>query len=130
MQKTLLLVDDEEVIRKSFGYDLFDAGYVVTTAESGASAIKLIQKNHYDLIITDLIMENMGGLEVLEAAKQISPGSGVLILTGFGDMNSAIEALRLGADDYLLKPCDPEELLIRIDRCLKKLAAFEKIELI
>ena len=66
---------------------------------------------------------------VLYEAKKQDPGIGTIILTGYGDMTSAIEALRLGADDYLLKPCDAGELLIRVARCLERQEAFRKIKL-
>ncbi len=127
MQKSILLVDDEKVIRKSFGADLSDGGYTVSTAESGEAALEKLKNGHYDLVVTDLMMEGINGLQVLEKVKEVDADIGVIILTGFGDLTSAIAALRLGADDYLLKPCKTEELLIRIARCLEMQAANRKI---
>jgi len=72
------------------------------------------------MMITDLMMEGMDGITVLKEAKQIDPEIGVIILTGYGDLSSAIDALRLGADDYLLKPCDTDELLFRIGKIIEK----------
>jgi YesN/AraC family two-component response regulator len=74
-------------------------------------------------------MPGVDGIRVLRLAKTIGSEVCVIILTGYGDMTSAIDALRLGADDYLLKPCDPDELLTRITRCLEKQEAFRKVKL-
>ena len=128
MRKSILLVDDELVIRTTFSEDLADGGYEVSTAENGEVALEKLKNNQYNLVVTDLMMEGLNGLQVLQEVKKIDPEIGVIILTGFGDMNSAIEALRLGADDYLLKPCKTEELLIRISRCLDKQEANRKIK--
>ena len=76
--------------------------------------------NGYDLIITDLLMEGVGGLEVLRRVKKHNPYTIVFILTGHGELDSAVEALRAGAEDYLLKPYNHDELLMRIDRVFEK----------
>ena len=127
--KSILLVDDEEIILNSLGMDLRQENYDVTFATSGEEAISLLRGNQFDLVVTDLSMSGMDGIQVLKEAKKINPLMGVIILTGYGDMTSAIDALRLGADDYLLKPCESEELIIRIGRCLEKQEAFQKIKI-
>lgn len=119
-KKSILLVDDEKIIRKTISKELRAEGYDVATAGSGESAIALLQKKHFDLVITDLMMEGLDGMQVLKHTKKIAPHVPVIILTGFGDMTSAINALRLGADDYMLKPCEVDELLIRMSRCFEK----------
>ena len=124
--KSILLVDDEEIILNSLGMDLRQENYAVTFANSGEEAITLLKDNPFDLVVTDLSMSGMDGIQVLQEAKRINSSMGVIILTGYGDMTSAIDALRLGADDYLLKPCEPEELVIRIGRCLEKQEALQK----
>lgn len=116
----LLLVDDEKVIRASLSRELRLAGYEVSAAEDGAKALEKIQENHFDAIITDLVMPDLDGISLLKAAKQLKPETSVLILTGYGDLGSAIDALRLGADDYLIKPCDTDELLHRLRNSLEK----------
>ena len=116
----ILFVDDEEVIRKALSRELKLEGYSVTPAANGNEAIMLLENNSYDIVITDLMMPDTDGLAVLRAAKQLAPITSVIILTGYGDLRTAITALRLGADDFTLKPCDIEELLFRIRRCLKK----------
>ncbi len=128
-KKSILLVDDEEIILNSFGMDLRKENYDVSLAINGKKAISLLNSNEFDLLVTDLSMPGLDGLQVLKEAKKMNSLTGVIILTGYGDMTSAIDALRLGADDYLLKPCDPDELIIRIERCLEKQEAFQKVKL-
>ncbi|MBM9529179.1 response regulator [Desulfoprunum benzoelyticum] len=127
--KSLLVVDDEPIIRNSLARDLAIAGLTATTAADGEEAVALIDANAYDIVITDLVMPRLNGLQVLEAAKQRRPMAIVIILTGNGVMESAIDALRLGADDFLQKPCDTDELLYRMSTCLVKQAMQRKIAL-
>ena len=126
--KSILLVDDEEIILNSIGTDLRQENYDVTLATSGEEAVTLLQDSRFDLVVTDLSMSGLDGIQVLKEAKKIHSLTGVIILTGYGDMTSAIDALRLGADDYVLKPCESDELIIRIGRCLEKQEAFQKIK--
>ena len=119
-ETSLLFVDDEEVIRKSFARELGIEGFVVTVAADGNEAIQLLAHTAFDLVITDLMMPETDGFGVLKAVKKMAPQTSVIILTGYGDMRSAIDALRLGADDFTLKPCEIEELVFRIRRCLEK----------
>lgn len=119
-RKKVLLVDDEEVIRNSLAREIGLENYDIATAADGDEAITRLRLNKYDLVITDLVMPDIDGIGVLRAAKEIVPETCVIILTGHGDMGSAIEALRLGADDFLLKPCETDELLFRLARCLEK----------
>ena len=109
--KSILLVDDEENILASIGWVLKKNNFDVTTASSGRQAIDLLRTTHFDLILTDLIMTDVDGIAVLKKAKSLYPDIGVIILTGHGAIGSAVEALKLGADDYLQKPCDIEDLL-------------------
>jgi len=127
--KTILLVDDEEIILNSIGKNLRQQGYDVTLANSGEQAISLLNSSQFDLLVTDLSMHETDGIQVLKEAKKVNSLTAVIILTGYGDMASAIDALRLGADDYLLKPCDPEEFIIRIRRCFEKQEAFRRVQL-
>ena len=126
---TILLVDDDPLITKAIGRDLKEKDYEVTTADSGEKAIELLENATFDLVITDLVMGPIDGIGVLKRAKEISPETMVMILTGFGDMASAIEALRCDADDYILKPCEPEEMYFRVSKCLEKLELKRKIKI-
>ena len=124
----ILLVDDDFLILQAISSALEREGYHVTTAANGKNAIELIEENNFDLILTDLVMDPVDGLGVLKKAKEKNPESIVIILTGFGDLISSIEALRLDADDYLLKPCEPEELSFKISSCLEKLELKRKVK--
>ncbi|MCB2182626.1 MAG: response regulator [Desulfobulbaceae bacterium] len=128
-KKTILLVDDEETILKSVSNYLKKNGYDVTTAASGEEAIKKLRTTPFDLTITDLAMVGVSGLDVLREIKKNNSTCCVFILTGYGNMESAIDALRSGADDYLLKPCDVEELVLKIKRCLEKQEALNRIKI-
>lgn len=119
-KKAILLIDDEEIIRETLSRDLKEGGHAVVAVESGEKAIKQLKKHYFNLVITDLMMEGMDGIEVLKAVKENDPDICVVILTGFGDLASAIGAVRYGADDYLLKPYDFNDLQLRIARCLEK----------
>ena len=124
----ILLVDDDLLILQAISSSLEQEGYNVTTAANGEKAIELIKENNFDLILTDLVMEPVDGMGVLKKAKEINPESIVIILTGYGDLISAIEALRLDADDYLLKPCESEEISFRISSCLEKMELKRKVK--
>nr|MBF0222774.1 response regulator [Desulfobulbaceae bacterium] len=126
--KILIVDDDEESILMMLCKDFEEEGYEVMTAASGEEAIKKLQNSPFDIVISDLAMPGADGIAVLNEAKKTNPDIIAIILTGYGDMTSAIEALRLGADDYLLKPCDTEELLLRTTRCLAKQEAFQKVK--
>jgi two-component system, NtrC family, response regulator AtoC len=123
MRKHILIVDDEPSIRKVLGAHLRRDGYDVTAAASGVEAIEILQEEGADLVITDLRMPNMDGLELLRWVKQSYPGLPVIMLTAHGTVDSAVEALKRGAQDYLTKPFDQDELRLVI---LKALAQEEK----
>jgi len=118
--QTLLLVDDELSILRSYARDLQAENYTVTTASDGEQAIQALRAGTFNIVITDLVMPGTGGMHVLREAKNRYPEICVVVLTGYGDMSSAVEALRLGADDYLLKPLDTDELLIRLAQLRRK----------
>ncbi|WHZ13425.1 MAG: sigma-54 dependent DNA-binding response regulator [Nitrospira sp.] len=117
---TLLIVEDEERMRRLFELVLKPAGYELLLARSGVEAIRLIQDHgSFDMIITDLQLGSLSGMDVLEAARQQLPDVPVLIVTGYGTVKSAVEAMQKGAYDYISKPIDNEELKIVIGRALQ-----------
>jgi DNA-binding NarL/FixJ family response regulator len=120
VKKKILVVDDEILILKTYQRDLELAGYEVDTADSGEDALLMLAQTRYDLLVTDLMMNGMSGIELLAGAGEKNALMPVVILTGHGHLQSAMEALRLGAADYLLKPCINEELILRITSCLEK----------
>ncbi len=118
--KSILLVDDEEAILASIGWELEHNNFKVTTATNGWKAMELLRANPYDLVVTDLLMAEVDGIAVLQLAKGLYPEIGVIILTGYGHVASAVQALKLGADDYLQKPCDIDDLLSKAWRSLER----------
>ncbi len=126
---SILLVDDDPFILEGIGADLESQGFELTEAASGDRALELLAEQKFDLVITDLVMENVDGIQVLKEAKALHPDTMVIILTGYGNMASAIEALRHEADDYLLKPCESAEMLHRINQSREKAALRQKLKL-
>ena len=118
-KKRILVVDDEEIVRYSLVNILRNNGYDVEDVSSAEEALKFIYEKQYHLVLTDLVLEGMGGLELLENIKVISPRTLVIVITGYGSIKTAVTALRLGVYDYLLKPCDENELLLRVRRALE-----------
>jgi DNA-binding NarL/FixJ family response regulator len=118
--KSILLVDDEEVILSSIGWVLGKHNFKVTTATNGQEAIDCLRASPFDLVITDLMMTPVDGIGVLQQAKSLHPDIGVIILTGYGDVGSAVQSLQQGADDYLQKPCDMDELLRKAGRSFER----------
>jgi len=114
----ILIVDDELIMRESLGAWLERDGYAVTTAESGESALALLKDTLFDIVFLDIKMEGMSGLEVLEQVKQSDPEVEVVMITAYGSISTAIEAMKKGAFDYLLKPFDPDALGVLIDRII------------
>jgi YesN/AraC family two-component response regulator len=130
-RKSILIVDDEQLILDSLYRDLTveAIGFAVTLATSGEEAIAKINSRSWDLVITDLVMPGLDGFQVLKAAKRKDPQIMVIILTGYADMQFAIDALRLGSDDFLQKPCDTDELLYRMANCFVKQELQRKVAL-
>ena len=116
MSERILVVDDEDIIRESLTFVLKKEGYTVQEAENGLVAYNKLQEESFDLVITDLEMPEMKGIELLEEIKKLNIQTSVIIITAFGSLDTAICALRSGASDYLLKPVEFDELLIKIKR--------------
>ncbi len=119
-KKRLLVVDDEHVIREILADFLSLEGYYVRTAADGQAALTELSRQHYDLVLSDLKMPNMGGIELLNAVQDHDPNTVVIIMTGFGTVETAINAMKQGAYDYILKPFKVEEVIHTIERGLEK----------
>jgi DNA-binding NtrC family response regulator len=119
MAKTILIVEDEAVLRESLAELLTDEGYEVVQAENGKVAYDLILKRPVDLVLSDVRMPEMDGLTLLEHLRKVAPETPVLILTAYGTVDSAVSAMRMGARDYLLKPVQFEDVLLKISRALE-----------
>jgi two-component system response regulator RegA len=107
----LLLVDDDEVFRERLARALRDRGYDVATAGDHASALEVGGGREFDVAIVDLRMPSGSGLSLIEPLRALAPKARILVLTGYGSIASAIDAVRLGADDYLSKPVDTDEIV-------------------
>jgi DNA-binding NtrC family response regulator len=118
----ILLVDDETIFTKNMAKLLKFRGYEVTAVNSGDAAIRELEQNHFDVTVLDLKMPGMDGITTLKEIKKLGLFTETLILTGHGSIDSALEAMKLGAYDYLTKPCEIDELVAKIE------AAWEKKE--
>jgi response regulator RpfG family c-di-GMP phosphodiesterase len=116
----VLIVDDEKFIRDILADFLGMEGYVVRTAEDGQAALSELHHAHYDLVISDLKMPRMGGIELLEQIGSAAPHALTVIMTGFGTVETAIDAMKRGAYDYILKPFKVEEVIHVVQRGLEK----------
>ncbi len=116
----LLIVDDEESIREVLARRLKDEGYACWTASDGAEALATASKHDFDLVLTDIKMPGLSGMDVLTQLAAISPDTGVVMVSAMADAQTAIEAMKLGAYDYVTKPFDLDALRIRIDNALEK----------
>jgi DNA-binding NtrC family response regulator len=118
----VLLVDDETIFTKNMSKLLKNRGYQVTAVNSGDNAIRELEQNHFDVIVLDLKMPGMDGIATLKEIMKLGLFTETLILTGHGSIDTALEAMKLGAYDYLTKPCEIDELVAKIE------AAWEKKE--
>ena len=116
---SILIVDDEESIRISLKSLFEKENYKAETADSASIALEKLDKSNYDLILTDIMMEEETGIDLLKAINKNYSNTAVLLMTGYASMDTAIEAVRLGALDYLIKPISKETLLFNIGRCLE-----------
>ena len=114
MTPHILVIDDEKTLRHFLRLHLLEQGYRVTEAADGKSALELIDKQRFEVALVDLRLTDMDGLDIVRHLRQVAPKTSVIILTGHASLNSAIEALRQGAHDYLTKPFDTAELLTSV----------------
>ncbi len=114
----ILAVDDEAIVLDSFRKILVAAGYAVDTVENGLEALGLVQKHKYDFVFTDLKMPEMDGLDVVKGVKHYSPDTDVAVITGYATIESAVNAMKFGAMDYVQKPFTEDELVDFTKKCL------------
>lgn len=117
-KKLVLLVDDEEIIVRTMKDDLEFEGYRVDVALDGQEGLSLFAVHRHNLVIVDLIMKEMGGIELAQKIKEIDPQTKVVVLTGYGTRQSAIDALRLGVSDFLIKPYNRKDLSQKVAKVL------------
>lgn len=114
MTGRILVVDDEKTLRHFLRLNLEDQGYEVTEAADGQTALNFIEQQHFDVALVDLRLTDMDGLAIVRRLRQLAPTTSVIILTAYATLDSAVEALRQGAHDYLTKPFDTSELLASV----------------
>ena len=124
----ILAVDDEERYHQVYRRPLEKLGYSVDSASNGIEALNLMENNVYDLVIADQSMPEMDGLRLLEAVRRKYPDTGYIIVTGKGTIKSAVIAIKSGADNYLSKPVDKEELLLNVEAALQKRSMVREIK--
>jgi DNA-binding NtrC family response regulator len=117
---TILLVDDEVVFTNNMSKLLTKRGYRVTAVNSGEAALRALQEHSFDVMVLDLKMPGMDGIATMHEMRKLEPSTEVLILTGHGSIDTALEAIQLGAYDYVTKPCEIADLVSKIE------AAFER----
>jgi two-component system response regulator HydG len=116
----ILVVDDELIIRESLHGWLKKSGYQVDTAEGGSAALAMLEKTPYDLLFLDIMMPVMSGIEVLEVVKEDYPQTLVVMITAYGSVETAVQAMKRGANDYLLKPFDPDQLSLLTEKLMQQ----------
>ncbi|MBM4287422.1 MAG: response regulator [Deltaproteobacteria bacterium] len=121
---TILIMEDETNVAKGLKLILDEEGYQVDWADSGARALELFQQKQYDLLLADLRLPDIDGIEVIKEVKHQKPRTGVIVITGYSTVNSAVEAMKLGASDYLQKPFTDDEIRTAIHEALAIEATF------
>jgi two-component system response regulator HydG len=121
-RKSILVVDDEQDIRRTLQRILERKKYKVSTADDGQAALEIIQKQPIDLILTDLKMPRMDGVQLLKAAKRLAPEIEVILITAYGEVGTAVEAMRNGAFHFITKPPNRSQILLTVARALEKRA--------
>ena len=116
----VLVVDDEQSMRELLAIMLRQAGYDVAVADGGEAAVETLKTERFDLVVTDLRMRKVDGLAVLKAAKEFSPRTAVLVVTAFASTETAVEAMKLGAYDYVTKPFKLDELKLTVSNALER----------
>ena len=127
MTSRILVADDDPGMLKSLAIMLRREGYVVSEAPGGKEAIAELEHNVFELVITDLRMKPISGLDLLRSVKQMSPGTEVMLMTAYGSIETAVEAMKLGAFDFITKPFQPEEILLRVRNALEKRSLKEEV---
>jgi len=116
--KTILLADDDDGLRRVLEFQLSEAGYRVLTASDGAAALEIFTNDEIDCVITDLQMPKLSGLDLLDRLKVIRRETPVIVITAFGEIETAVAAMRAGAFDYVTKPFNRDQILLNLERAL------------
>ena len=115
----ILLADDDPALRRVIQFKLKQRGYEVTLAENGTQALEKLKESQFDLLLSDMKMPGINGIDLLEQAKALRPALEVILITAYATVSQAVEAVKLGAFDYLTKPFEDDELFVALDKALK-----------
>ncbi len=126
----ILVVDDEKKMRHILQLMLEREGFKAEQAENGKVALAMLKEKRFDLVITDLKMPEMDGMSLLDEAKKIDPDFPIMVITAYGTIENAVEAMRKGAIDYITKPFEEEEILITVKRCLRISRLSEEVKVL
>ena len=118
-KSVILLIDDDDSLRRVMEFSLTEAGHTVQTAASGEDGLRLFEKGNFDAVITDITMPGMSGMEVLAKVRQRVPTIPVIVITAYGTIESAVEAMKQGAFDYITKPFNRDELRLTLEKAIK-----------
>ena len=122
----LLIVDDEPGMRQLLSHVFGRAGHAVRAAENGAKALELLRAEPADLVVSDVKMPDMNGIELLRRVREFSPDAAVIMMTAFATVETAREAFKLGADDFIQKPFDVDELKLIVEKALERFALLQE----
>jgi two-component system response regulator AtoC len=126
MSESIIVVEDEKIVRVSLVDALKEEGYTVLSVENGNDAIAALEEGQFSLVITDIRLPGSGGLEILRKSQAESPTTPVIMMTAYGNIKDAVEAMRIGAFDYITKPFDLDEMLLSVERALDVLRITEE----
>jgi DNA-binding NtrC family response regulator len=114
----ILVVDDEGIVRTSCSRALTPEGYEVKLSQNGADALKMLEEESFDLVLTDLKMPDVDGIEVLKMIKERWPQTEVIVVTGYQTVDTAVKSIKLGAFDYIEKPFTPDSLIAAVNNAM------------
>ena len=127
MANKALIIDDDASVRDLLKFQLDSEGFKVTTADCGKNGIEAVEENEFDIILTDLNLPDFDGIEMVRRCKEISPNTEIIMVTGYGSVEKAIEATKAGAFYYVEKPVEFEELLVLIEKAVERKHQAEEI---
>ena len=116
----IMVVDDELIVRESLYHWFKKAGHVVEAASSGMEALEILEKKPFEVLFVDMKMPRMNGLDLLKRVKENYPDTMVIIITAYGSIETSVEAMKLGATDYLLKPFKPDQLALVLEKIARE----------
>ena len=122
----ILIIEDEEIVRETLAENIKEKGFFVESAENAVSALEMIKRFQYDILLVDYRLPDMNGLALIKEALMISKDSVPMVITGYSSVETAVDAMRMGAYDYLLKPVDIEALVVEINTILKERDTFRR----